>query len=134
MDNLITRTNSKNAELQIYDQGKQMFKEMPMNLREWGSNSQTLRNSFKKEDRFDGKEMKVLGTTWNMGDDCIYTPIKESYVPEISTKRQILNRTASIFDPLGFLSPSLLHVKLLLRDLWKMDVEWDKPIIDQYAD
>ena len=55
-----------------------MFKEMPMNLREWGSNSQTLKNSFKKEDRFDGKEMKVLDTTWNMGDDCIYRPIKES--------------------------------------------------------
>ena len=41
-----------------------MFKEMSMNLREWGSNSQTLRNLFKKEDHFDGKEMKVLGTTW----------------------------------------------------------------------
>ena len=35
---------------------------------------------------------------------------------------------------IGFFGPSLLHAKLLLRDLWKMDVEWDKPIKDQYSD
>ena len=76
VDNLITGKNSKNGELQIYEQGKQMFKEMSMNLREWGSNSQTRRNSFKKEDHFDGKEMKMLGTIWNMNDDCIYISVK----------------------------------------------------------
>ena len=134
VDNLITGTNSKDAELQIYEQGKQIFKEMSMNLRERGSNSQTLRNSVKKEDRFDGKEIMLLDTIWNMNDDCIYTPVKEPYEPEISTKRQISKRTASIFDSSGFFNSSLLNIKLLLRDLWKMDIEWDKPIIDQYAD
>ena len=77
VDNLITGTSSKDAELQIYEQGKQLFKEISMNLREWCSNSQTLRNSLRKEDRFDGKEMKVLGIIWNMNDNCIYTPVKE---------------------------------------------------------
>ena len=123
VDNSITGTNSKDADLQIYEQGKQMFKEMSMNLREWSSNSQTLRNLFKKEDRFDGKEMKVLDTTWNMDDKYIYAPVKESYDLEISTKRQTLKRTASISDSLRFFSPSLLHAKPLLCDLWKMDVE-----------
>ena len=134
VDNLITGTNSKDAELQIYEQGKQTFKEMSINLREWGSHSRTLRNSFKKEDFFDGKEMKVLGKTWNMDDDCIYAPVKESYEPEISTKRKILKRIASIFDPLGFFNPSLLNAKLLLHELWKMDFEWDTLIKNQYAD
>ena len=73
VDNLITGTNSQDAELQMYEQGQQ-----------------TLRNSFKKEDRFDGKEMKVLDTIWNMDDNCIYAPVKESYEPEVSAKRQIL--------------------------------------------
>ena len=67
--------------------------------------------------------MKVLGTIWNMNDDCIYTPVKESYESEIFTKRQILKKTASIFDPLGFFNPSLLNAKLLLHDLWKVDIE-----------
>ena len=39
VDNLITGTNSKGADFQIYEQGKQIFKEMSMNLREWGLNS-----------------------------------------------------------------------------------------------
>ena len=107
---------------------------MSMNVREWGLNSQTLRNSFKKEDRFNGKEMKVLNIIWNMNDYCIYTPVKESHEPEISTKRQILKRTASIFETLGFLNPLLLNAKLLLRNLWKMDIEWDKPIKDHFSD
>ena len=34
VDNLIPVTNSKDAERQIYEQGKQIFKEMSMNLRE----------------------------------------------------------------------------------------------------
>ena len=37
-------------------------------------------------------------------------------------------------DPLGFFNPSLLKAKLLLRDLCKMVIEWDKPIKDQFAD
>ena len=78
--------------------------------------------------------MKVLGTIWYMDYDWIYTQLKKSYEPEISTKRQILKRTASIIDPLGFGNPSFLNAELLLRDLWKMDNEWDKPIKDQYAD
>ena len=106
VDNLSNGMNSKDGELQIYEQGKQMFKEMSINLGEWGSNPQTP----------------------------FYTSVKESYDPKIYTKRQILNRIASIFDPLGFFSPSPLHTKLLLRDLWKMDVQWGKPIKDQYAD
>ena len=86
VDNLITGTNSKGADFQMYEQGKQIFKEMSMNLREWGLNSRTLRNSFKKEDRFNGKEMNVLGTIWNINDNYICTPIKESYEPETSTR------------------------------------------------
>ena len=69
VDNLIPVTNSKDAERQIYEQGKQIFKEMSMNLREQRSNSQTLGDSFKKEDRSDGQEMKVLGTIWYMDYD-----------------------------------------------------------------
>ena len=87
VDNLITGTNSQDAELQMYEQGQQ-----------------TLRNSFKKEDRFDGKDMKVLDTIWNMDDNCIYAPVKESYEPEVSKETD--------FDPLGFFDPSLLNTKL----------------------
>ena len=106
---------------------------MSMNLREWGSNSDTLRTSFAKEDRFDGAEMKVLGLIWNMYDDNVHIPIKESDELETYTKRHILKKTASVFDPLGFFNPVLLNAKLLLRELWKLGIDWDEPVKDQYA-
>ena len=37
-------------------------------------------------------------------------------------------------DPLGFFNPSLLKAKPLLCNLWKMDIEWGKPVIYQFAD
>ena len=43
--------------------------------------------------------MNVQGTIWNMDDDCIYTPVKESNEPE----NYIFIKTSSIFNPLGFL-------------------------------
>ena len=59
VDNLITGSNLKDRGRQIYEQGKSIFMEISINLWEWRSNFQTLRNSFKKEDCFNGKEMKV---------------------------------------------------------------------------
>ena len=61
VDNLITGAKSDNEGLQIYQQGKQMFREMSMNLREWGSNSKNLCEQFEVDDRVEGTEMKVLG-------------------------------------------------------------------------
>ena len=133
VDNLITGTNSIENGTQIYKEGKEMFKEMSMNLREWGSNSKALQETFKKEDKFDGTETKVLGMTWNLQDDSIYAPIKDSDDGKIPTKRLILKKTAAIFDPLGFFNPVIMKAKLLLRELWKINVEWDEPIKDQYA-
>ena len=42
VNKLITGTNTERPALQIYLQGKEIVQEMPMNLREWTSNSITL--------------------------------------------------------------------------------------------
>ena len=42
VDKLITGTNTERPALQIYLQGKEIVQEIPMNLREWTSNSITL--------------------------------------------------------------------------------------------
>ena len=37
----------------------------------------------------------------------------------------ILGIPASIFDPLGILTPPVLEVKLIIRSLWAENVGWD---------
>jgi hypothetical protein len=41
------------------------------------------------------------------------------------TKRSVLRATASIYDPLGLLSPVIIQCKILLSQLWQIKVNWD---------
>ena len=44
------------------------------------------------------------------------------------TKRNILKTLASIYDPLGFISPVLLIGKTLFRNLCELRIPWDNEI------
>ena len=43
-------------------------------------------------------------------------------------KRDVLHSVATIFDPLGLLSPISFHGKIFLQKLWVADKLWDKPL------
>jgi len=38
----------------------------------------------------------------------------------------VLARTASIFDPLGLLSPAVIAYKIFLQKLWQDQLQWDE--------
>ena len=42
------------------------------------------------------------------------------------TKRSVLKLTASLFDPLGFISPFVITLKLMFQDLSTSQVNWDE--------
>ena len=44
------------------------------------------------------------------------------------TKRTLLCIAASIFDPLGFLSPYVIKFKMIFQWLCVNRVEWDEPL------
>ncbi|GFY67244.1 DUF5641 domain-containing protein [Trichonephila inaurata madagascariensis] len=44
------------------------------------------------------------------------------------SKREVLSEIARVFDPLGLLSPCVVFMKILLQELWKLNLEWDEPI------
>ena len=50
--------------------------------------------------------------------------------PSVNTKRKILKVLASVFDPLGVLSPVTVGGKLILQRLWKEKFDWDQPITE----
>ncbi|XP_045165238.1 uncharacterized protein LOC123529096 [Mercenaria mercenaria] len=84
------------------------------------------------QDRAEMKDTSVLGHTWNYEIDTL--SIKRPNIQSENsnlTKRFILKVIASVFDPLGMYTPTLLKGKLLLQDLWKKSLSWDDVIEDE---
>ena len=73
-------------------------------------------------------EQKVLGLNWNTETDSFtlkFGNIAEIGLASEPTKRTVLKTTATVFDPLGVISPSTLKAKLLFQDLCCLKMNWD---------
>ena len=42
-----------------------------------------------------------------------------------------MKKIATLFDPLGFLSPFTVRVKILMQEIWLAGTEWDDPLLDE---
>ena len=127
VDNIITGAENEKEAIELYKGAKTLFKDASMNLREWLTSSSEVNDQFEPEDRIDTKVTKVLGLKWNSQSDelSINTTKIESMEPA-ATKRQVLSTNASIYDPLGMMSPATINMKILLQELWEKGVEWDE--------
>ncbi|GMT14524.1 hypothetical protein PFISCL1PPCAC_5821, partial [Pristionchus fissidentatus] len=122
-------TNADEAKRAFHDLRK-LFGIASMNLREWTSNCPEF-NRFVEELKLgvdDFKNAKVLGMHWNTVEDVFsIPPIKVPNVPHW-TRRAILKFIASIFDPMGIVSPASLPFKIFLQmELASHPLWWTGP-------
>ncbi|XP_064469624.1 uncharacterized protein LOC135384348 [Ornithodoros turicata] len=81
-------------------------------------------------------ETKVLGVVWKREDDVFKfdtSAIVEFLTTPKNTKRFLLQATARIFDPLGYLSPFVIRVKILFQQLWELGIDWDCELPDDLS-
>uniref|UniRef100_A0A1I7X800 Integrase catalytic domain-containing protein n=1 Tax=Heterorhabditis bacteriophora TaxID=37862 RepID=A0A1I7X800_HETBA len=76
---------------------------------------------------------KILGIKWNISTDNLHFLIP-SFIEKDVTKRNILKYIASIYDPLGFISPLFVLPKVFLQKLWKTSLSWDEKITTELFD
>ncbi|GFW61608.1 uncharacterized protein TNCV_5139161 [Trichonephila clavipes] len=49
------------------------------------------------------------------------------------TKRSFLSQSARLFDPLGFLTPCTVSIKIFYQQLWLLKLDWDSPLPEALA-
>ena len=107
VDNLITRADNMEETLQLYSKAQKLFLDISVNLRDWNSNSPELNRKIAGQDCMKKTITKVFGPQWDTITDQLMVNTKrfDSRMPA-TTKRQVLTIIASLFDSLGYLTPT----------------------------
>ncbi|XP_058455828.1 uncharacterized protein LOC131433081 [Malaya genurostris] len=138
MDDVLTGANTLEGAIELKNQVAGLLAKGCFDIHKFCSNSEELLSEIPEEKREDGVNfgnsnfnvlMKTLGVAWDPQDD-MFTFLVPVDIPWTSylTKRKILSQIAKIFDPLGFLGPVITSAKIIMRELWSLDLQWDQPV------
>lgn len=135
-DNLITSLPRTVSGEKFYRVVKECFADMSMNISQWMTDCAELRRSFSAEDAVPGAQQMVLGLEWNT--DRMELSVRTPRLPltgcEVITKRNVLREMATVYDPLGWVSPVVLMARLFLRRVWQGEYTWEKPLAAELAE
>ena len=76
---------------------------------------------------------KALGVKWKIQEDAFVYSIASSTGDRPLTRRLILKFVSSLFDPIGLISPWLLHGRLLFQMATRLKVSWDEQVPEDLA-
>ncbi|CAH2088129.1 unnamed protein product [Euphydryas editha] len=153
MDDLMTGCYSVEEGMAIYKEMTELLGKGGMLLQKWNSNDQELLNRIssvgiekverktdqanKLEKVIEDKEVdikidsiiKILGLTWNRSKDSFQYTVN---LPQLTntpvTKRAVISDIARLFDPLGWLAPSIVLAKIFIQKLWLAGIGWDEQL------
>ena len=74
---------------------------------------------------------KALGLVWNIDTDTFGYRISMQDKP--LSKRGMLSELSSVYDPLGFVAPFLLHGRKIIQILSQQELGWDEIVSDEVA-
>jgi hypothetical protein len=83
------------------------------------------------------REHKVLGITWNHDTDELsvdLSHIVKAAANLPATKRTVLKVTARVYDPLGWISPIIVEMKVLFQKICEMKGDWDAELTSELKD
>lgn len=138
VDDLLTSVDTQEEAKYICETISRYLLKRGFELRKWKSNDQNVLLGLNTEDTSNVVEFsvnkeqgtKTLGLSWKCDRDILTYRIRNSIdlEPNQVTKRVILSRIATIFDPLGLVGPCIITAKVLLQKLWSENVTWDQPL------
>ena len=96
----------------------------------WSSNRAEVLEEIPQEDRATGLKLdvselpsvKALGVHWD-AREMFFTFIVKEINLSFYTKRGLVSRIATLFDPLQFLAPYIIRAKMALQEAWLRGLE-----------
>nr|XP_049698106.1 uncharacterized protein LOC126054983 [Helicoverpa armigera] len=130
MDDIVYSVPSAPQAVSLCEELIQLFKRGQFDLVKWTSNSKEvlahIPDSHKASPDIEFEKSiphKVLGLRWDRHCDNFRFDI--SSPDGKCTKRIMLSTVARLWDIMGFVAPTILYAKLLIKDLWLAKCEWD---------
>ncbi|KAJ2948430.1 hypothetical protein O0L34_g7673 [Tuta absoluta] len=105
-------------------------------LQKWTSNDSSAISGLATEHQAEeiniNKQEKILGLVWHVANDTLGFYLPTDRFPheerEAMTRRTVLKRTMSLYDPLGLGTPVTIQAKKILQETWRSNVGWDDPL------
>ncbi|XP_021953698.1 uncharacterized protein LOC110850572 [Folsomia candida] len=138
VDDIMSGADSLEEAIQTQDEILLLMNSAKWEARKWTSSHSALTDRLPVELRETkslmpvelGHTVKTLGIYWQPTCDQFLFQLVHSS-PTFKghlTKRIILSEIAKIFDPIGWLAPVVITAKLMMQQLWKLDLGWDDPV------
>ena len=106
MDDVVSSLPDANSRDTVLHNAVQAFSQVGITLRE--SDGPTL-----------------LGLPYSRQEDSIAVNMEKLCAPKSYTRRELLRNLASVFDPLGLVSPYTIRGRMLLQEAWRTGLKWD---------
>ena len=138
MDDMLLACDTLSELETIASESRTLFDSRGFALRKWIANSHALSilQNIPKNDLARNiievdigsqplPDSKALGLVWEPGSDRLRIKWEEGARDEVTTRRSMCSKLASLFDPLGLAAPYLLKGKLLLQKVATLGFGWD---------
>ena len=126
VDNLFQTTNSSEKLIDLFNESRKIFSKAGMNLRSWRSDLPELNDLAEKHGILEGTpEVKVLGMLWDTKNSTVKLQAKPKWNGKFC-KRAVLSYSNQHYDPLGFIVPIEVKMRIFIQELWDKGFDWEQ--------
>ena len=140
VDDCLRSVSSVDDARKVVEDVKDVLQKGGFNLTKFVTNSEEILATIKEEDR--AKEIKefsedvvskALGISWEVKQDVfkIKIDVKQE---EVVTRKDMLKIIASMYDPLGLVSPCIVTGRMLFQEVTRLKLGWEEVVPDHIAE
>ncbi|XP_043190423.1 uncharacterized protein LOC122364269 [Amphibalanus amphitrite] len=136
MDDCLFSCMTEDAAKQLYADVKEALERGGFHLTKWRSSSPAVLKGVPESEKASASASlclrsshtaeKTLGIAWEEDEDTLGFRLQAKEVS--ATKRGVLSKVSTIFDPLGIAAPVTVRAKMMMQRLWWKHLEWDEPL------